>query len=80
MSINGFGEACKNIAASYLKVGDESTGKIRFQTTANLPHFSYICCKTEALGKEFNTVACSVIGNLIFIETNGCKERTKNIK
>ena len=74
MLIDGFNDSCKNIAASYLKVGDESTGKIRFQTTANLPHLSYICCKTEALGKEFNTVACSVTGTLIFIEIQRGKE------
>ena len=40
---DGFNEACKNIATSYLKVGDESMSKIRFRTTekGNLPHLSY---------------------------------------
>ena len=31
--INGFNKACNNIAASYLKVGNESMGSIRFHTT-----------------------------------------------
>ena len=40
----GFNTACKNIAASFLNVGDDSMSAIRFQTTAkgNLPHLSYI--------------------------------------
>ena len=40
----GFNTACKNIAASFLKVGDESMSAIRFRTTAkgNLAHLSYI--------------------------------------
>ena len=32
MLIYGFNTACKNIAASFLKVGDESMGAIRFRT------------------------------------------------
>ena len=31
--IDGFNAACKNIAASYLKVGDEFMGAIRFWMT-----------------------------------------------
>ena len=44
--INGFNEACKNIAAIYLKVGYEYMGAIRFRKTTkgNLPHLSYILC------------------------------------
>ena len=58
----GLNEACKNIDASYLKVGDESTNAIRFRTTSkgNLPHLSYIFRKPEPLESEFNTVAYSV--------------------
>ena len=56
---NGFNTACKNIAASFLKVGGESMSAIRFRTTAkgNLPHLSYIFRKLEPLSTEFNTVA-----------------------
>ena len=70
MLINGFNTACNNIADIFLKVGDESMSAIRFRTTAkgNLPHLSYIFRKTEPLGTEFNTVACSVTGAFILIE------------
>ena len=39
---DGFNTAYKNIAASFLKVGDESMSAIRFRTMAkgNLPHLS----------------------------------------
>ena len=42
--ISGFNEACSNIGASCLKVGDESISVIRFLTMFNgdLLHFSYI--------------------------------------
>ena len=51
---DGFNTACKNIAASFLKVGDESMSAIRFWTTAkgNLPHLSYIFRKPDPLGTE----------------------------
>ena len=41
---NGFNGLCNNIAASYLKIGDESMRAIHFWTEAkrNLPHLSYI--------------------------------------
>ena len=69
MLINVFNAACKNIAASFLKVGDESMSAIRFRTTAkgNLPHLSYILRKPDPLGTEFNTVAFSVTGALLSI-------------
>ena len=56
---DGFKSASKNIAASVLKVGDESMSAIRFRTTAkgNLPHLSYIFRKPEPLGTNLNTVA-----------------------
>ena len=62
MFIYGFNEACENIAASYLKVGDDSMSAIRFWTTAkwDLPHLSYIFRNPEPLGTDFNTVACYV--------------------
>ena len=80
--ISGFKAACKNISVSSLKVGDESMSAIRFLTTAkgNLPHLSYILCKPEPLGAEFNTVACSVTGALILIEFQRGKEGMNHSK
>ena len=58
-SFDGFNTACKNIAAIFLKVGDESMSTIRFWKTAkgNLPHLSYIFQKPDPLGTELKTVA-----------------------
>ena len=80
--INGFNAACKNIAASFLKVRDESMSAIRFQTTArgNLPHLSYILRKSKPLGTEFKTFACYVTGDLVFIEVQRGKEGIKHSK
>ena len=52
MLIDGFNEACSNIDACYLKVGDESMSAIKFCTTSkmNLTHLSYIFYKPEPLG------------------------------
>ena len=74
--------ACKNIAASSLNVGDESMSAIRSRTTAkgNLPHLSYTFRKTEPLGTEFKTVACSTTGDLLFIELHRGKEGMKHSK
>ena len=60
--IDGFNEACSNIAASYLKVGDESMSAIQFLTKpkGNLPHFSYIFRNPEPLGTDSNIVAFSL--------------------
>ena len=68
MLIDGFNEEFNNIAASYLKVGNEATSAIRFWATAKgtLPQFSYIFHKTETLGVEFNTVACSDNGFYLY--------------
>ena len=76
----GFNNACKNIAASFLKVGDESMSAIRFWTTAkgNLTHLSYIFRKPDSLGTKFKTVACSVTGDLLFIEVQRGKEGMKD--
>ena len=75
-----FNEVCKNIAVSYLKVGDESMSAIRFRTKAkgNLPHLSYIFCKPKQLGTEFNTVVCSVTWALLFVEVQRGKEGMKS--
>ena len=77
---DGFNTTCKNIAASFLKVGDESMSAIRFRTTekGNLLHLSYIFRKPEPLGTEFKTVACYVTGALLFIEVQRGKEGTKD--
>ena len=77
--IDGSNEACSNISTSYLKVGDESTRAKRFHTTSkgDLPHLSYIFCKLEPLGMEFNTVDCYVTGAFIFLEIQRGKEGMK---
>ena len=82
MLINGFNTSCNNIAASYLKVGDESTSVIRFRTTAkgNLPHLSNFSRKPEPLGTEFKTVVCSVKRDFLFIEDQRRKEGMKHSK
>ena len=53
-----------------LKVGGDSMSAIRFWKTekGNLSHLSYIFRKTEPLGEEFKTVACSITGVVIFVE------------
>ena len=53
-----------------MKFGDESMSTIIFWTTSEgkLPLLFYILRKPEPLGIEFKTVACSVIGVLLFIE------------
>ena len=78
---DGFNTTCKNIAVSFLKVGDESMSAIRFRTTAkgNLPHLSYILRKPEPLDTKFKTVAFSVTGDLLFIEVQRGKEGMKDI-
>ena len=67
--IDGFDEACSNIASSYLKVGDESMSAIRFFTSSKgkLPHLYYISRKPEPIGTDFEKVALSVTGYLILI-------------
>ena len=59
MLIDGLNEACSNISSSYIKVGDESMGAIRFCTTSkgDLPHLSYIIRNLEPLRVEFKMVA-----------------------
>ena len=76
---DGFNTACKNIAASFLKVVDESMSAIRFRTTAkgNLPHLSDIFRKPEPIGTEFKTIACSATGALLFIKVQRGKEGMK---
>ena len=68
MPINIFSEACKNISASYLKVGGDPMSEIRFRTMAkgDLPHLSYIFHKPEPLVTEFRTDICYVTGDLLF--------------
>ena len=65
-----------------LKVGDESMSAIIFLTTAkgNLLHLSYILCKPETLGTEFNKFACCVTGALLFIEFQIGTEGMKHSK
>ena len=69
MLTHGFNEACKNIAASYMKVGYEYISVIRFWTTeeGDLPHLSYIFRNMEPLGIEFKEVYFYGKGAFIFI-------------
>ena len=62
MLIDGFNVACKSIATSCIKVGDESMSEIRFRTTAKgkLPHLFYIFRKLYPQGIDFKTVAFSI--------------------
>ena len=57
-------------------------GAIRFCTTpkGELPHLSYIFRNTGMPGTEFNTVACSVTGSLIFLDIQRGKEGMKLIR
>ena len=82
MLIDGFNTACKNIAASFLKFGDESMSAICFRTTAqgNLPHLSYIFRNPEPLGTEFKIVVFYVTGVLLLIEVHRGKEGMKHSK
>ena len=70
--MNGFNKVYHNIPASDTKVGYASTGVLHFWNKAKgkLTHLSYIFCKPETLGTEFNTAACNIIGTLILIETH----------
>ena len=53
---------------------------IRFWTTEkiNLPRLSYIFHKPELPGVDFNTLACSVTGESLFIDIQRGKEGIKN--
>ena len=77
---DGFNTACKNVAASFWKVGDESMSAIWFRTTekGNLPHLSYIFRKPEPLGTDFKTVACSVTGALLSTKVQRGKQGMKD--
>ena len=59
MLIDGFNEACSDIVASYLKVGDESMSEIKFciMLKGNLLHSPFIFLKPEPIGKYFKTFA-----------------------
>ena len=78
--MDGFNEECSNIASGYLNVGDESMSAMQFRTMSkgDLPHLYYISQKPEPLGTEFNTVAWSVRGALIFLEIQRGKEGMKS--
>ena len=80
MLIYGFNEACKDIPASYLKVGDESMSEICFCTTekGNLTNLSYMLCNPEPLETEFKTVSGYFTGSLLLIDTQRGEEVIKN--
>ena len=66
--IDGFNEACKDIAANYMRIGDGYMSAISFQTTLNgdLPHLSYILRNMDPLKIYCKTVDCCVTRVLIF--------------
>ena len=73
---------CNDIAVSYLELGNEPIGVIRFRTTSkrNLPHLCYILRNPEPLGKDFKTVGCSVTNFSTLINIERWKRAMKNIK
>jgi hypothetical protein len=64
----------KKIAASVLKVLDESMSAFRPRTTkkgsylGGLPHISFILRKPEPLGTEFKVICCATTGVFLHIE------------
>ena len=66
MSIDGFNEACKNIADSCMKVGDESMREIFFGQKKELTSLVLYFSKMDTLGTELNTVNVSVTEALQF--------------
>ena len=80
--MDGFNDACKKIAASYLKVGDESMSDSHFQTTAkgDSHQLSHILRMSEPMDTEFNTEAFYFTWGLIFLETKILKEGMKRTK
>ena len=74
--IDRFNKACSNIASIYLKARDEYMSAIRFHTPSkgNLSQLPYIFRKPKPFGKDIKMVACSVTGDLIFLENHWDKE------
>lgn len=60
----------KEIAASSIKVLDESMSAFKPRTTptGGLPNISFIQRKPEPLGTEFKTVACGKLGVMLYLE------------
>ena len=67
--IDGFNKLYNNIAASYIKVGNESMSAINFRNTekGGGSYLSYIFHKPEPMGVDFKNVACSVTVSLVLI-------------
>ena len=64
-----FNKTCKKMAASYLEIVNESKSAINFRPqkrgiTSLVLYFR----KTEPMGAEFKTVACSVTGFMILLD------------
>lgn len=66
----------KTIAASAMKVLDESMSALRPRNTktGGYPHISFIKRKPEPLGTEFKAVCCGETGVLLFLEIQRGKE------
>ena len=61
------------------KTSDESMSAILFQTTpkGGLPHYSYIFRNPYPLGEEVNNVACSRLGNMLYLDIQKGEEAIK---
>ena len=78
--IDGFNEACKNIDACSLKVGDESMSAIRFWTTekGNLPYRKgstkdYFIFDSWLSKNKAEVSVMEVCADLIGMEKKNCK-------
>ena len=79
--IDGFNKSCNNLSTSYLKVRYESMSVISFWNKAKgkVPNLSYMFHKPEPMEEEFKNVACSISGNLLFIDIQRRKKGVNNI-
>ena len=60
----------ENVASSNRKIADESMSplKPRSSKNGNLPHLSYIRRKPKPLGSELKTLACALLGIMLYLE------------
>ena len=59
----------RQISSGVINISNESISTIRFCTTykGNLPHYSYIFRFPEPLGAKNKNVACSKLGNMLYL-------------
>ena len=80
--IEGFNELCRHIASGVGKTADESMSVIKFRTNpkGDLQHYSYVFRNPEPLGKVMKNMACSRLGNMLYLEIQKRKEVLKTAK